>query len=323
MKKKRSIIRAEVPAQVWLPEAYRFGIMLGCNDIRYAIFGAGALAVYNVMIRPTVDIDIVVNDYNKAITLLTEQSGIVEKNLTKDKDGIPVADFHFQTGVTVQIWDNNLYSLPMTSESWSHINARPVPGYDLIMAVSMEDLLVSKIGRYTQQKSDSQYEADKNAKDIVSTMSILLRPDTKYVIRRLREGARRERSSNASTIHSLDWYFVREVEVYGKIAEVLGLKDNIQALISAVLSHAETRSIEYWLLHNLRKKGSVREFQTSFMLDSKSLSILMKRWKTVVTLNGDKVSTSARLIQDYIVTLQPEPRTEYARKLAFSGKAQE
>jgi hypothetical protein len=273
------------------------------------------------MVRPTIDVDFVVNNYDKAIELLEQQPGIAQKNLAKDKDGIPAADFHFQTGLMVQIWDNNMYSLPMTGKSWSRVSARPVPGYELIMSVSMEDLIVSKVGRYTQQKSEIQYEAEKNAKDIVMTMASLVRPDIKYVIQRLKEGARREVASNASPIHSLDWHFVREVEVYGKIAEVAGLKQKIQTLIFSILLQAKTRSVEFWLLNNLRRIGSIRAFQTEFMLDEKSNSTLPKRWKAAMTVNGDNASISAKTIQDYVAALKPEPQTEYAKKLAFSGKA--
>ena len=53
MNKKRQHI--EINEEVWMPEASRFGNILGDNGIKYAIFGAGALAVQDVMIRPTID----------------------------------------------------------------------------------------------------------------------------------------------------------------------------------------------------------------------------------------------------------------------------
>jgi hypothetical protein len=318
-KKINRATRSGAPAQIWLPEAYRFGRLLGSSDIRYAIFGAGALAVHNVLIRPTIDIDFVVNDYNRAIALLDGQPGVIDRNLARDKDGIPVADFHFQTGISVQIWDNNLYSLPMTDESWFRIRGRPVPGYDLIMAVSMEDLVVSKVGRFTQQRVDSQYEADKNIRDVVSAMAAPYRPDIKYVIRRLKEGARRERST-ISPIHSLDWYFVREVAACRKVATRLDISDRIQSFVSGVLSRTKTRSIEYWLLHILRKNGSIQAFQTEFMLDHEALSALLKRWRFILKLDGDKVSISSKTIQGYLETLEPDVSSEYAKRLAYSGK---
>ncbi len=320
-KKKRRIARAEIPSQIWLPEAYRFGSLLGSNGIRYAIFGAGALAVHKVMVRPTIDIDLVVDEYKKAIALLQDQSGIVDKNLEKEKDGIQVADFHFQSGVTVQIWDNNLYSLPMTDDSWSHVTATIVPGYGPIQSISMEDLIISKVGRYTQQKSDSQYEAEKNVKDIVSTIATLVRPDTKYATQRLKEGARRETSSNSSPIHPLHWYFVREVEVYRREAESLRLHERIQSFISEILSHVKSRSVDHWLLHSLRKNGSIKAFQANFMLDNRLLPSLLKRWGSALQVNGDKVSTSSRAIQQYVETLEPEILSEYAKRIVYSGKA--
>lgn len=320
-KKKSDAASAEVPSKIWIPEAYRFSSLLGSNNIKYAIFGAGSLAVHNVIVRPTIDIDLVVDDYDKAVMLLNEQPGIIGKELGREKDGIQVGDFHFQTGVTVQIWDNNLYSLPMTDESWSRVAARPVPGYGLIPSISMEDLIISKVGRYTQKRSGSQYEADKNAQDVVSAMAALSRPDIKYAIKRLKEGARRERSSKASPIHPLDWYFVREIEVYRRAAESLGLLDRIQAFVSGILSHAQTRSIEYWLLHSLRKNGSIKAFQASFILDDNSVTVLLKRWGTLLEIGTDKVSTSSKTIQTYVETLEPETLSEYAKRLVYSGKA--
>ncbi|MCI0561226.1 MAG: hypothetical protein MN733_22295, partial [Nitrososphaera sp.] len=238
-----------------------------------------------------------------------------------DKDGIQVADFHFQTRVAVQVWDNNLYSLPMTNESWSRVSARPVPGYGILRSISMEDLITSKVGRYTQQRGDSQYEADKNIQDIVSAVATLTRPDIKYAIQRLKEGARRESTSKASPIHPLHWYFVREVKAYRETAETLGVRDRVQTFVSEILSQAKTRSIEYSLLHDLRKNGSIKAFQANFMLDDKSVSILLKRWRAILQLDGDKVSTSAKSIQGHIETFESESLSEYAKKLAYSGKA--
>jgi len=155
-RKKSTARRVEIQSAIWLPEASHFGKLLESNGIRYAMFGAGALAVHRVMVRPTIDIDFVVDDYKNAIALLQNQQGIVSKNLKKDKDGIQVADFYFQSGVTVQIWDNNLYSLPMSPDSWSRLSGRVVPGYDLIQTISMEDLIVffelTKKGRYDKFK---------------------------------------------------------------------------------------------------------------------------------------------------------------------------
>ena len=115
-RKRKSSERIEVQSSVWLPEASRFGSLLQANGTRYAIFGAGALAANDIMVRPTIDVDFVVDDYAKAVALLNTQKGINRKNLKEDKDGIQVADFHFTSGVTIQIWKNNLYSLPMTDE---------------------------------------------------------------------------------------------------------------------------------------------------------------------------------------------------------------
>ena len=153
----KKIERREISTEIWVPEALHFGQILNSNDLKYAIFGAGALAAHNVMIRPTVDIDFVVADYDKAIAIMTEQPKIKSTNLENERDGIQVADFHFESGITVQIWNNNLYSLPMTNESWSRTTLIPIGNNSPIYSVSKEDIIVSKIGRHTQQSSMSSY----------------------------------------------------------------------------------------------------------------------------------------------------------------------
>ena len=45
-------MRTEIDPKIWIPEASRFGNILESNGIKYAIFGAGALAIQNVMVRP-------------------------------------------------------------------------------------------------------------------------------------------------------------------------------------------------------------------------------------------------------------------------------
>ncbi len=316
---KEKISRVEINTEIWLPEASRFGNLLGSNNIKYAIFGAGTLAVHNVMIRPTIDIDFVVNDYEKAVTLLKEQSELASTDLQKERDGIQVADFYFKSGITVQIWDDNMYSLPMTEESWSRIVFKPVAGYSSIWSISMEDLIVSKIGRYTQQKSESEYEANKNARDIVATIQTLDKPNFNYVLKRLGEGARRESLSKFSAVHNLNWYFVKEVETYREMSETMDA-EKIGKFIASVLVKSKSPSTEYWLLHNLRKGQSIKKFKLDFMLDEKSCSVLLQRWKSILSIDGDKVSIPARKIQEYIKSLKPEELSEYAKRLVFSGK---
>lgn len=322
-RRKKSYNRIEVQPSVWLPEASRFGSLLQTNGIRYAIFGAGALATNDIMVRPTIDVDFVVDDYPKAVALLSSQAGIESKNLKEDKDGIQVADFHFTSGVTIQIWDNSLYSLPMTDESWSRVMLKSVPGYGFVYSISIEDLIISKVGRYTQQRSGGQYEVDKNIKDIVSAMSVLKKPDINYAASRLKEGARRELSSAASKIHPLTWYFVREVQVYGKAAGGLEEEkiERVRKFIASILMASKSRTIEYWLLTCLRKGGGdIKKFQQSFYLDQKSLGPLLERWGQFFRVEGDKVILTARDIESYVDRLPAEKSPDYARQLAYLGK---
>ena len=315
---KEKITRTEIDTSVWLPEASRFGNILESNEIKYAIFGAGALAVQGVMIRPTIDIDFVVDDYDKAVSIMLEQPELDSKNLEKERDGIQVADFYFKSGITIQIWDNNMYSLPMTEDSWAQIRLKAVVGFDSIWSISMEDLIVSKVGRYTQQIKET-HEANKNAKDIVATMHTLIKPDFKYVIKRLSEGARRETLGKFSPIHNLNEYFVKEVEIYRKIAESYEGK-MIGEFIGSVLVQSKSASIEYGILHNIRKRKSLKQFKLDFMLDEKNYLILLSRWKSILIINGDNATVTSKQIQEYCKSLKPETRSEYAINLIFSGK---
>lgn len=315
-------IQRERPPTVWLPEANRFSSVLQSNKITYAIFGAGALAVHNIIVRPTVDIDFVVkeNAYDKAVSTIKDSSGLKSVNLKKDTDGIPVGDFHFESGVSVQIWNDNLYSLPMSEKAWSRVVTKNVPSGTLIRTISMEDLMVSKVGRFTQQLQDNKYEAEKNARDIVITMKVLRRPDYKYIVERLKEGARRETSAQNSPIHPLAWFFVREIKTYHDISKDANFDlEHMCKIISGIVAHLKTQSADYYLLHNLRTIGKIGEFKNFFMLDDKAVNLLLKRWKSVVKVNGNSVQVTARDIQQYIESL-PTEQPEYGRKLAFGGK---
>ncbi len=312
--------RLEITPDRWLPEASRFGNLLESNDIRYAIFGAGALAVHDVLVRPTIDIDFVVDDYEKAISIIKEQSELESSNLEKERDGIQVADFNFKSGVTVQIWDNNMYSLPMTEESWSRVTLNSVGGYSSIRSICMEDLIVSKVGRHTQQYKGSKYEANKNANDIILTIQSLTKPDFKYIQQRLNEGARRETTSGSSSkIHNLMWYFVKEVEIYKNLAQPLD-GGKIDKFMERILVNSKSKFAEYWMLHRLRKSKSIKKFQEEFGFEGKNCSVLLKRWNSILEINGDEVITSAKKIEKYVETLEPESISEYANKLIFSGK---
>jgi hypothetical protein len=316
---KKKIERTEIDTKIWIPEASYFGNLLESNEIKYAIFGAGALAVQNIMVRPTIDIDFVVDDYGKAISVMREQPNLDSSNLKKERDGIQVADFYFKSGITIQIWDNNMYSLPMTKESWAHIAFKPVGGYRSIWSISREDLIVSKVGRYTQQIRWNEYEANKNVRDIVATIQTLTKPDFKYVVQRLAEGARKETLEKYSKIHNLNWYFVREAGIYQKMAEPLD-GEKIRKFVASVLTQSKSANMEYWMLHSLRKGKSISKFKTDFMLDKKNYLELQQRWNSILKINGDKVTINAKDIQQYVESLKPETLSDYAKKLIFSGK---
>ena len=315
---KEKIERTEIESKIWVPEALRFGNILGSNGIKYAIFGACALAIQNVMMRPTIDIDFVVKDYDRTVSVMLEQPNLKSSNLEKERDGIQVADFYFKSGITIQIWDNNMYSLPMTEDSWRRIVFKPVTGYS-IYSISMEDLIVSKVGRSTQQMTASKYEANKDVLDIITTMQYLTRPDFKYVIQRLAEGARRETLGKSSQTHNLNWYFAKEVEIYRRSAESLD-PAKIGKFVSSVLVQSKSSNMEYTMLHSIRKGKSLKKFKSDFMLDEKNYSVLLARWDSFLEIDGEKVKVTAKQIQDYTKSLKPEQVSDYAKKLIFSGK---
>jgi hypothetical protein len=308
----------ENPPSTWLPEACHFGRILESNQIKYAVFGAGALAAHKIIVRPTIDIDFVVEDFLNAVNLIGKQPDLDAKNEEQDKDGISVADFHFKSGVSVQIWNQNLYSLPMNPFSWSKTSIKNILGYGNLRSISVEDVVVSKIGRFSQQKDENEVEADKNIRDILSTITYIQRPDYKYIIQRLKDGARRESPAASSKLRSLDWFFVREVEIY---QEKIGVFDfeKISRFVSNTMSLIKSRHVEYHLLNSLRKVGSLHKFQEKFMLNDSSLSRLLERWK-FISVTGDKVTLTAKNIQTYLAGLTPNVHSEYYKRLLYSGK---
>jgi hypothetical protein len=307
----------ENPPQKWLPEAYRFGEILGTNKIKYAIFGAGSLAAHQIITRPTIDIDFVVDDYPKAIKLIEDQPNLSSKNLKKDNDGIPVADFHFNSGVSVQIWNRNLYSLPMNSLSWQKASIRTIPGYGNLWTISVEDIIVSKVGRYSQQRYQNKNEANKNILDILLTIIALKRPDYRYIIERLKEGARKE-SSSSSALHSLDWFFIREIEPYN---EKIGKIDyeKVSQFVSKIVMSIRSREVEYYLLNSLRKLKNIKKFQQRFMLNDKSLITLLQRWK-FIEINNNQATLTSKEIQIYLDTLPKNNISDYYKQILYSGK---
>lgn len=303
--------------KTWLPEACRFGDILGSNKIKYAIFGAGSLAAYQIITRPTIDIDFVVEDFQRAITLIGDQPYLTSKNLQEDKDGIPVADFHFNSGVSIQIWDRNLYSLPMNTLSWSRTSLRSILGYGNLWSISPEDIIVSKTGRFIQQKNQDEKEANNNILDILSTITILKRPDYRYIVQRLKEGARRE-SSTSSNLHSLDWFFAREIEVYQD--KIRGFDvERVSRFVSNLVTIIKSREFEYYLLNYLRKVKSIRKFQLKFMINDDSLSSILQRWK-FIRINNDKVTITSMDINGYLKILPTNMVSEYYKRLLYSGK---
>lgn len=318
MKNKSTTQRKnENPLQKWLPEACRFGDILGSKKIKYAIFGAGSLAAHQIITRPTIDIDFVVEDFPRAVNLIGDQPHLTSKNLQKDKDGISVADFNFNSAVSVQIWDRNLYSLPMNTHSWSKISVRTIPGYGDLWSISAEDIIVSKVGRYSQQKIQNEKEANKNILDILSTITVLQRPDYKYIIQRLKEGARRE-SSTTSPLHPLDWFFVREIEVYKE--KIKGFDfEKVSRFVSNIVILIKSREFEYYLLNSLRKVKSLKKFQQKFMLNDTSLTSLLQRWK-FIEIKNDEATLTSKDIQTQVDTLPTNTASDYYKQLLYSGK---
>ena len=183
----------------------------------------------------------------------------------------------------------------------------------------MEDIIVSKVGRHTQQLAGNQYEAEKNVRDIVATIQTLARPDYKYIIQRLSEGARRETSNASSPIHNLNWYFGKEVEIYQKISTVID-QENMKKFIGTILTQSRSADIEYWMLHSMRKGKSLKKFKSDFMLDEKNYSALLKRWRSILEINEDDVKITSKQIQGYYDSLKTEQVSYYAKHLTYSGK---
>ena len=94
----------------------------------------------------------------------------------------------------------------------------------------------------------------------------------------------------------------------------------MKKFISTILVQSKSLDMEYWMLHSIRKGKSLMKFKSDFTLDEKNYSILLKRWKSFLEIEGDYVKVTSKQIQDYIKSFKPEPISPYAKKLIFSGK---
>ncbi|ABK77513.1 hypothetical protein CENSYa_0881 [Cenarchaeum symbiosum A] len=302
-----------LPPDVWIPAALHYGRLMESGGLRYAVFGSAAMAAHGALVRPTIDIDFVAEDYGGSVGLMKEQPGLCSSNLERDADNIQVADFHFTGGINVQIWDNNLYSLYMTDESWGRTVAGMLSDGEAISSVSIEDLIVSKAGRYVPYRFYDPKEVQKSVADVVAAMETAENPDLEYVVRRMMEGARR--ALPQGKIYPIDWFFVREAESCIQLARAQGYT-RAKKFVFDVLSGLCTASSEYFLLYSLREEGSVSRFQKKFDMDDGFLQNVLGRWKDVVAIDGDVASASHASIRRYTQGLPGSKSSEYARGLA-------
>lgn len=244
-----------------------------------------------------------------------------EFDITEDNDGIPVADFHFKDGIDVQIWKDNLYSLPMNKDSWARVVSKNIDN-NYLRVISIEDLIISKVGRYIQYKNaNNTREAEKNIIDIIAAISYNKKYrvlDYGYMAKRLKEGARREKPTQNSKIHCLDWFFIRESISYLEFAKRKKFDINyISSIISSIILYLNTQEVNKYLLQKLYEIKDINKFKDYFMFNDTVINKFLEIWKEIV-----KIDDGISLVGDVNEFIKKLPKCDerYKRKLVYSGK---
>ncbi|MEK6954934.1 MAG: hypothetical protein AABX01_08025 [Candidatus Micrarchaeota archaeon] len=295
----------KIDPAIWIPKLNEAREVLERNKISYAFFGAPAVAAHNVLIRPTKDVDLVVKENkNDVAELLQNELRLLHGHkLEPDDDAELVIDL--QSKVFYEIWENKLYTIIMTEEAWKRVQPTTM-GY----AISREDLIASKVGRYLQ----SSLRKDTDLNDIAATLLSSRELDYSYLTKRLIEGERREQMVTG-TVWNLSWYFIRELPQYYK--ELVKLTQNEQKareklteFASNIISRLTTKEVEHQILKYCEKlTPTIPELQKEFFLNNETVKILTRKWEEdgMIELKGDRVKVNKNKMNEYFKKDAGEP----------------
>ncbi|MBI5225271.1 hypothetical protein HY989_05365 [Candidatus Micrarchaeota archaeon] len=295
---------AKIDPATWIPKLNEAKSVLEKHNVGYALFGAPAVAAHNVQIRPTKDVDIVVKD-NKievAELLAGELKMLYAHKIKPDEDAELVIDL--PSKIFFEIWENKLYTVPMTEESWKSVRPTAM-GY----AISREDLIASKVGRYLQ----SNLQKDTDLNDIVATLLSSKDLDYSYLTRRLIGGERREKVGSG-TAWNLSWFFIRELPEYYRallnLSNEQKARETLTDFTSNVISRLTTKEVEHQILAYCKKNSTtMNELQKMYFLNASVSKLLLKKWAEakVIELKDEKILVSKEKMHEYFKRDKTEP----------------
>ncbi len=301
----------KIDSTVWIPKLNQGLAVLNENKIRYALFGAPAMAAHDILVRPTKDVDVVVEtDKNQASELLAKKTGWMHAHKIKpDEDAELVIDF--STQIFFEVWENKLYTVPMTEEAWKRVQPTAM-GY----AICKEDIVASKVGRFLQ--SGKRKDTDLN--DIAATLLASKDLDYGYLANRLVEGERREKLETG-TVWNLTWYFIRELPNYFEELKKLAkgeqkARSTLTDFVSNILSRLTAKEAEHRILDYCRKKTSTQpELQHEFFINDATAKLLLRKWEDAgaVQLKEGKIHFNSKKAKEYESKMPGEP-TRFAKE---------
>jgi hypothetical protein len=294
----------KIDPATWIPKLNEARSVLERHNVSYALFGAPAVAAQNVQIRPTKDVDIVVKDNKTEVAQLLsgELKMLYAHKIKPDEDAELVIDL--PSKIFFEIWENKLYTVPMTQKAWKRVQPTTM-GY----AISREDLIASKVGRYLQ----SNLRKDTDLNDIVATLLSSKDLDYSYLTKRLIEGERREQIGTGTT-WNLSWFFIRELPEYYRallnLSSEQKARETLTDFASNIISRLTTIEAEHQILKYCEKNSpTVSDLQKEFFLNSSTSKLLIKKWveAKVIELKGEKIEVNKEKMRKYFKDDKGEP----------------
>lgn len=306
-----------VPVSVWRKSALDILSLLESNSIKCALFGAAGLGVQNIHWRSTYDIDIVVDDFDKASELLQKHADRYELIAQHDLEHPSLnCNDKLAVGVQLQIWNNELYAIKMTNESWKLVEQKYLDD-GVYPVISLEDLLASKVGRFQTMQHSMSYIANQQAEDIARIIYVMYhKADYSYLAKRIKSGSRRQ--SGVGKQINLSWYLIQEIPEYReKLIQKIALPEVeadqiVNDFSSKLLIRVLTTEIDEFLLNSIPSLGKLSVLKRQYMLSDNVMNFYLGVWKenNLVKMNNDIPTLDKEKVNEYVANSKRfSPRT--------------
>jgi len=315
-----------VPVSVWRKSALDILSLLESNSIKCALFGAAGLGVHNIHWRSTYDIDIVVDDFDKASELLQKHKDRYELIAQHDLEH-PSLNYNdkLAVGAQLQIWNNELYAIKMVNESWQRVERKYLDD-GVYPVISLEDLLASKVGRFQTMQHSMNYIANQQAEDIAGIIyAIHNKADYNYLAKRIKSGSRRQGGVGKQI--NLSWYLIQEIPEYRKkLTQKIALPE-VEAdqimhdFSSKLLIRVLTTEIDEFLLNSIPSLGRMSILKRQYMLSDDVMNFYLGVWKEndLVKVSNDIVTLDEEKLDKYIANNRRFSPATIIKKLRTLG----